>query len=265
MKKGTYIVDRLLPKFVQAAAERHGIVCEGMSGGWVLRLEKGLRRRWVLGYQFDLNTAAASGVAQDKVATYLALKQAGVPSVEHVLLRSLLNEPFPVKQLAKAFPQPFVIKPLDGTGGRDVLLVQNAQEAEKIIVESKELTWAASPLQDITAEYRVILLDGTPLVMYEKTEPVTEQGLKYYNLGKGAQPAEILTEDTKEVLETLARQTCSALALRLASVDIVRVGGELKVLEVNDGIMMENYARSSERHKTNAALAYDAIVTTMFQ
>lgn len=265
MKKGTYIADRLLPEFVRAAAERYGITCEGMSDDWAFRLEKGLERHWVLGYQFDLNLAAASGIAQDKVATHLALKRAGVPSVEHVLLRSLLNEPFPAKEVAKTFDGQFIIKPLDGTGGRDVLLVQSAEEAMQIITESKELTWAASPLLDISAEYRVILLDGTPLVMYEKTEPAIEHGLKYYNLGKGAKPVDILTADTKDALEALARQTCAALALRLASVDIVRVAGELKVLEVNDGIMMENYARNSNQYKKNAALAYDAIVITMFK
>jgi len=265
MKKGAYIVDRLLPEFVRAAAERQGISCEILSDGWVLRLDKGLKLRWVLGYQFDLNAAAASGIAQDKVATYLALKRAGVPSVEHVLLRSLLGEPFPAKELSKTFPDQFIIKPLDGTGGRDVLLVQNAAEAEKIIRSSQELTWAASPFLDISAEYRVILLDGSPLIMYEKTEPVAENGLRYYNLGKGARPSEVLTQDTKGILEDLARQTCAALGLRLASVDIVRVGQRLMVLEVNDGIMMENYARSSEQYKKNAALAYDAIITTMFK
>lgn len=265
MKKGTYIADRLLPGFVRAAAERHDIVCESMSDDWALRLEKGLQRHWVLGYQFDLNLAAASGIAQDKVATHLALKRANVPSVPHVLVRSLLNEPFPVESLAETFPNQFVIKPLDGTGGRDVVLVRNARQAEKIITESKELTWAASPLLHITAEYRVILLDGSPLVTYEKTEPVVENGLKYYNLGKGAKPVDVLTEDTKEALEALARQACAALALRLASVDIVRVDGELMVLEVNDGIMMENYARTSDQYAHNAALAYDAIVTTMFK
>lgn len=265
MKRGAYITDRLLPQFVREAAERRGIACVGMSDDWVLRLEQGLKRHWVLGYQFDVNTAAASSIAQDKVATHLALKQAGVPSVEHVLLRSLLGEQFPVKELSKRFPGQFVIKPLEGTGGRDVLLVQNAQEAESVIAGSKELAWAASPFLDIRAEYRVILLDGSPLVMYEKTEPVTEHGLVYYNLGKGARPKEILTQDTKEILENLARQTCAALALRLASVDIIRVGQKLMVLEVNDGIMMENYARSSEQHNKNAALAYDAIVSAMFE
>jgi ribosomal protein S6--L-glutamate ligase len=167
--------------------------------------------------------------------------------------------------LASHFSGPFVLKPLDGTGGRDVRKVADVAEAETIVQETGELVWAASPLQDIAAEYRVIMLDGTPLVMYNKTRPVTEQGLRYFNLGKGAVPADILTEDTRTALEALARQACAALGLRLASVDIVRVEDVLRVLEVNDGIMMENYARHSEQYKKNAALAYGAIVTTMFK
>jgi ribosomal protein S6--L-glutamate ligase len=264
MKKGAYIQDRLLPEFVQAAAERQGLSYSSMSDGWVLRLEHEPKLRWVLGYQFDINTAAASGIAQDKVATHIALQRAGVPSVEHILVRSLLDEPIDTRKLSEIFSGPFVIKPLDGTGGRDVVRVKEATAAGKLIDESHELTWAASPLYDISAEYRVIMLDGTPLVMYEKTQPVEENGLKYFNLGKGAKPVDIVTEDTKSALEELARQTCSALTLRLASVDIVRIDGNLRILEVNDGIMMEYYARHSEQYKKNAALTYDAIVTTMF-
>jgi glutathione synthase/RimK-type ligase-like ATP-grasp enzyme len=265
MKTGVYITNRLLPEFVRAAAERYGIRCTSMSDDWVLRLERDLQLGWVLGYQFDLNTAAASGIAQDKVATHLALREAGVPSVEHVLLRSLQGEPFPAEKLAEMFSGPFVIKPLDGTGGRDVMWVKDVSAAEKVIAKSQELTWAASPLLEITAEYRVIMLDGTSIVIYEKTQPVTERGLRYYNLGKGAKPAEVLAQGTKGALETLARRACAVLKLRLASVDIVRVDGNLLVLEVNDGIMMEYYARHSTQYKKNAALAYEAIVTAMFQ
>ena len=235
-----------------------------MSDGWVIRLEKGMALRWVLGYQFDVNAAAASAVAQDKVATHEALKQAGVPSVEHTLVRVLPSQVFPAKLLAGQFPGPFVLKPLDGTGGRGVQKVASVREAEKIVNEAGEMAWAASPLYDIAAEYRVIMLDGTPLVMYEKTKPAIEHGLRYFNLGKGAVPADILTEDTGAALEALARQACGALSLRLASVDIARIDGALCILEINDGIMMEYYARHSERYKKNAALAYDAILLTMF-
>jgi len=33
---------------------------------------------------------------------------------------------------------------------------------------------------------------------------------------------------------------------------------------VNDGVMMERYARTSDQYKQNAALAYEAIVAAMF-
>lgn len=265
MKTGQYIADRYLPGFIEAAARAHDIACTVMSDGWVIRLEKGMTRRWVLGYQFDVNGAAASAVAQDKVATHEVLKQAGIPSVEHLLVRALPSQPFPTERLASLLPGPFVLKPLGGTGGRGVQKVGSAHEAEKIVEIEGEMAWAASPLYDISAEYRVIMLDGTPLVMYEKQAPVTEHGLRYFNLGKGAVPAAILTEDTSAALDVLARQACGALSLRLASVDIVRVDNSLRILEINDGIMMEYYARHSEQYKKNAALAYDAIVVTMFR
>ena len=63
----------------------------------------------------------------------------------------------------------------------------------------------------------------------------------------------------------MAGQVMRALSLRLAAVDIVRTDdGELRVLEVNDGIMLENYALQSAGYKDRATAVYDAVVTALF-
>jgi glutathione synthase/RimK-type ligase-like ATP-grasp enzyme len=260
-----YGADRLLADFVAAAAAARGISCEAMSQNWLLRLQRNDTIRWAVGYQFDLNTAGANAVAQDKVATYLALKRSGLPVVQHVLVRSMPNEPVPVHHLRELFDGPFVIKPLNASGGRGVQLVAGADKAAEVIRASDVAAWAASPFCDISTEYRVMLLDGKVLLAYQKTQPVTLDGLKFFNLGLGAVPQDIADAAQADQVATLAQTVCRELSLRLAAVDIVQLAsGELRVLEVNDGIMMENYARTSDAYRARAEGVYDAIVAAMF-
>ena len=265
MKAGQYIVDRFLPEFVTMAATSRSIDVEVMSDGWVIRLERNEARRWVVGYQFDLNTTAASAVAQDKVATYLALTRAGIAAVPHVLVRSTPHEKDLANHIRGVFEGPLVIKPLDGTGGRGVQKVADVDAAVAVIRDSEEVAWAAAPWYDIAAEYRAVVLDGQLLLAYEKTQPVELHGLRFYNLGLGAVAQDVMDERQLAAVTTIAQSTCAQLGVRLAAVDIVRVAsGELLVLEVNDGIMMENYARQSAIYKRRAAKVYDAVMSAMF-
>lgn len=267
MKQGQYITERLLPIFVREAASRQGIACSTLSDDWVLQLQRGAETKWILGYQFDLNLAAASAVAQDKVATHLLLKQFGIDSIEHYLVRSLPHQAIHEKRLVELFGnKPFVIKPLDGTGGRGVQKVSSATQAAEIINESDEVAWAASPYYELTTEYRVVMLDGQALVSYEKTEPTSLHGLALFNLGLGAKAVDITDNLLLAKLCDIAARSCTAASLRLAAADIASTtDGRLVVIELNDGIMMENYARQSPENKDRAAGVYDAIVQAMFK
>jgi len=265
MKAGQYILDRLLPELVQAAAQRHGITCDVMSDGWVLRLARNDVVRWVVGYQFDVNRAAASAVAQDKVATYLLLQTAGIPAVPHMLIRSVPHAEPNMTALASLPMGPIVLKPLDGTSGRGVCKVTDTSEVVAHIVASPETAWAVSPCVDIAAEYRVVVLDSKAVLVYEKTQPATHGGLKFFNLGMGAVAEPIADPALQARLESLAIRVCNFASLRLAAVDIVvTAANETLILEINDGMMMENYARQSPQNKTHAATIYDAIVEAMF-
>lgn len=69
-----------------------------------------------------------------------------------------------------------------------------------------------------------------------------------HNLGQGAS-AEIV-EDKALVpqLGELARKAAEVVNVRFASVDIIRSDGQYLVLEINSGIMMENFARQNEHN-----------------
>ena len=86
-----------------------------------------------------------------------------------------------------------------------------------------------------------------------------------FNLGYGAVAADVTDSALLAELTDLAERTMQATALRLAAVDIVRTAaGELRVLEVNDGIMLESYLRQSPEFKNRAVTVYDAVVEAMF-
>lgn len=262
MQSGEFIIDRLLPEFVRTACERQGITFQSFSDDWVLRLQRSSQARWVLGYKFDLNSAAASGVAQDKVAAYQVLSANNIPVLPHFLVRSVASQPLPVHELRQVFAsRPVVIKPLTGTGGRGVQKCDSVAIALEQIAADPEPAWAISLYVDVAAEYRLIVLDGEVLLAYEKTKPTERDGLKLFNLGTGAVAQDITASDT---IQNIALEATRTLNLRLAAVDIIKTDQAFEILEVNDGMMMENYARQSTDHRARAARIYDRIVTAMF-
>lgn len=265
---GTYIVERLMPHIVRDVCARRGISCQALSDDWILRLQKDNVVRWAVGWKFDANTSAAGELAQDKVATYTTLAAAGIPAIEHYLIRSVPHDPqeFQYDSDDLLGDYPVVIKPLYGTGGRAVERYESIGEALAMVRQSGEPAWAASPHYELQAEYRLVMLDGKALVTLEKTQPTMRGNLKMFNLGYGAVAVDVTDEEQLGRLNDMAVAVMQAMSLRLASVDIAQLAdGSLRVLEVNDGITLEHYARQSDEYKQRAVNAYDAIVQAMFE
>jgi glutathione synthase/RimK-type ligase-like ATP-grasp enzyme len=83
-----------------------------------------------------------------------------------------------------------------------------------------------------------------------------------HNLGQGAQPEIIIDPSLITELSDLALRSAQAVNVRFASVDIIRTGGEFKVLEINSGIMMESFARmNEENYKKAKSIYFEAIQT----
>jgi glutathione synthase/RimK-type ligase-like ATP-grasp enzyme len=257
-----YIADRLLPQFIASSCQRLDIEVGVLSGGWVLELRKGDDTKWVVGYHFDVDGAAATMVAKDKVAAYQALQRGNVPAVAHYLARSTASLQVPYGSLdGAAHNVPYIAKPLQGSGGRRFTLHQTLQDA-LLAIEATPGDWTISPAVSIVQEKRIIMLNGDSLLAYIKTKPQQVDGVWMYNLGHGAQPIDEQA-NSEELL--LARRAMKACGLRLAAVDIVTLAsGDVQVLEVNAGIMMEHYARLSHKHHARAQAVYDAIVTALF-
>jgi glutathione synthase/RimK-type ligase-like ATP-grasp enzyme len=259
MQDGEYIVDRWIVGVLREICKARGISFQAYSDDWLLELRKDRIVSRVLGYRFSLNDSVASSIAQDKVATYQTLEKAGLPAVPHVLVRTKVSQ---ADQQVISVWRRIVIKPLVGTSGHGVGLFDDTNEAIRYIEKSAITAWAAAPYVDIKREVRVIMLDGNPLLTYEK-QPVTIRGLKMFNLGLGAIPKDI--EISQDLLE-LAIRAQQELGLRLSTVDIIEnQEGKYRMLEINDSIMMEHYMRQSPVHKERGREVYEKIVEVMFE
>jgi glutathione synthase/RimK-type ligase-like ATP-grasp enzyme len=87
-----------------------------------------------------------------------------------------------------------------------------------------------------------------------------------HNLGEGARP-EIIEVDkyNKEVIN-IAQKTMKALGMDFASVDIIKTkNNSFKVIEVNSGIMLTNFALDSQKGYNLAKEVYSNAIQLMMQ
>lgn len=256
MVTGEYIKDRWLVKALRRICNEESIAITSFSNDWLFELSKAGVTRRVVGYKFDLNSGVATQTTEDKVASSMILAAHGVSAVPHTLVQT--------KNTTYDWKNPHydqvVVKPLIGSGGIGVKLFENQDKAERWINIQTTDGWAISPFVSIKREVRLIVLDGQILLAYEK-HPVMIDGLLMFNLGLGATPNKITPSDE---LQSLAKKACNVLALRLAAVDIIELeNGELNIMEVNDGIMMEHYALVSDEYERDALQVYATIISTM--
>lgn len=257
MQDGEVLTTRYLDALIPEIADELGVTCHSFSSNWVHQLSVRDVRAEIFGYKFGINGAAAAAIASDKVATSDILNHAKIPAIEHVLLHNYQGQ---IKSYGKV-EGTVVAKPLSGSGGWGVQKFANQASAEQAIGESERFAWAISPYREITREIRIIMLDGEILLAYEKTQPVVRDGLKMFNLGAGARPLDI---QPHAALADMVRETVTVLNLRLASVDVVELqNGELCIMEINDGIMMEHYMRQSDDHRARGKVVYTKIIRAL--
>ncbi|UPK35400.1 RimK-like protein [Bradyrhizobium sp. 186] len=176
-------------------------------------------------------------------------------------------------------PQGVVVKPNEGTSGRSVFKVTRRDELDRAVGEvfSSSLGLVIAPYVEIEEEVRVILLDGKPMMVYRKERPtvvgdgvhtlhelaataghgrqvrefdaheanaIVPKGERRilnwrHNLDAGARPVLVEDDETREACAKLATDAASAIGIVFTSIDVVRVDGTWRVLEINSGVMME--------------------------
>lgn len=242
-----------------------------LSLNWIKRLEKSHQVRYIMGYKFDLNSYASGNIADDKFATYCALHYANIPAVEHFILYDFTNQANyayghnSFTNLERYFhdhADHIVIKPCNGTGGHQVYQLTDLQKVAPILTEIfyNNSSACLCPFYKIKHEYRVILLDHEVRLAYMKTLRNTSSDWKF-NLQQGALSEPIPAEIYDKVIN-LALRAIQEINLRFCSVDIIQTqNDELLVLELNSGVMIQNYVQQHpDQYETVKAIYRDAIL-----
>ena len=196
-----------------------------------------------------------------------------------------------------------VCKDNTGTGGSSVYKVANQSELENAVssIFSSSRALSISPFYEVEEEYRIILLGDNIELIYQKEIPyVIGDGIhtfidlcynKYemsevsietaiqhkeivpkdaivklnwkHNLGMGA-IAKIVTDvSLRHDLSKLALTVTHVTNISFASIDIIKTGNEYKILEINSGIMMENFAKANRENYWIAKSIYHKAINIL--
>jgi len=259
--------ERTFVQAIRRYCAGRGIAIDVRAGGWLIAMHLGEMRRFAFGYDIGLNSAIAHRLANDKSATAEALTLADVPSIPHHLFLNPRLGPNVVGaswreamlELLHDHPQGVVVKPNEGTSGRSVFKVTTDAELDHAAGEVFAMSTGLviSPYVAIEEEVRVVLLDGAPLVVYSK-----QRGSDWrHNLDAGAKPVLLEEGEVRTACVKLAIEAANAIGIVFASIDVVRVDGAWRVLEINSGVMMEAL---SKLHPELVQAAYDAALDRVF-
>jgi len=245
-----------------------GIACEVRSQGWLIVMQSGDKRRFALGYDLGLNSAISHRIASDKAATSDILAMSDIPRIAHTQFSNpVLAEYTPASGLREAMqallrqhPQGVVVKPNESTSGRLVFKVTTEAQLDDAMrkIFASHLSLAVAPYVDIAEEVRVVLIDDTPLAVYAKLRGADWR----HNLDLGARPVLLPPGAAHDACVALAVRATQAIGIRFASIDVVRVANEWKVLEINSGVMMETLGR---HHPELVHAAYTAALDKLFE
>ena len=299
--------NRQLIKIVKEICQEHGITFQGFSSDWVIQLTANDHTMFIHGYKFPNNNAAIEQICNDKSALSDLLSAHRIPHVPHSYFSSPYNKQNPPPQdnwkrmqsLLQEYGK-IVCKPNAATGGYGVFKVSSQRDLEFASQEifSASEAMSISPYRKIQAEYRVIIVNASVGVIYEKKRPfvvgngrdsiksliekdpallgietdneldvlrvpdadeIVEVSWKH-NLDQGARLVIVTDVFKTEILSELALSCVAALDAEFVSVDIVEEECGFEVLEINSGVMMENFAASNPENYESAKNIYQKAI-----
>ena len=246
-------------------------------GEWCLIIHDDKKKIKIFGYVFDINDAVTCAICRDKSICSEVLVNNNIPSVYHKPF--FKHDTFTdIEDYCHDIGYPVVVKQNDGGAGNNVFLTTDPTflptNVYKIFSQYNLLSIAK--YEEIEDEYRFLMINHHLELCYKKIRqhvigdgfstiqelinknnitPFVELKTSYiphvnevvitnwqHNLSQGSSPE--IVENIDEEMLSLAIRTTKILDLKAGCVDIiVTKRGEKKVLEVNSGIMMDNFSQ----------------------
>ena len=248
--------DRNINKIIKELSIEEGFDMQTFSFDWIIKVND----KYIVGYNFDINSSAASAICNDKAATYEVLNSNNISAVVHDFFMAPKNAKYldngqgytEILNKLKKYKY-LVLKPNNGTSGEDIFLVNNEDELKERLefLFTRYQSIAISPFINIDKEYRIIVLDNEVKLIFSKNLHNTTRccnELVKFNLCHGAIPEIVEDEELIFKLSNIALKAVKIIGINFASVDIVDTEGQLKVLEVNSGVMMEHFSRKNNEY-----------------
>lgn len=168
-------------KIIKKICKKHSINIQSFQDETILRLSKNNEVHFIWSRRFDLNTAIASRIADNKFATYEVLNSFNIPVVKCIKLpridteeyTSLKKSCFELCQEMFNKYSSIILKPNSSFEGTDVYKCDCIKEFEQTfqLINNKYKYLVISPYINADAEYRVIYLNGKTLFAYQKEKP----------------------------------------------------------------------------------------------
>ena len=169
---------------------------------------------------------------------------------------------------------------------------------DKLFIKNYSLSLC--PYQDITTEYRIIVLNKDIKLIYKKIKPIvigdgksTYQELlerfnpnyfknknishkiikkgrikEYnwqFNLSKGAMAQEENNQDVIKELKKIVKMILKVIDINFASIDIALINNEYKVLEINNGVTLTKYMNISFENEKKVYNIYKDAIKELFK
>lgn len=278
-----------------------GIKVTTISKGWIHVLEKDNIIHYINGYKFDINNSCISYILDDKYAFFELMEHKNYPTINHTILHKNYDKIL-VEKLFKKYNEQVVIKSNLGTCGREVFYSANLEKVYKIIDKLliSHISVSICPFINIKTEYRVILLESQPVLIYAKKKPIVigdgkktikellvefnkqyfldkdlpnevlDNGKCYeynwqFNLSGGATISMEIPQDKKDAICNLASAITNDINARFCSIDIVEDDkNEFYIMEGNSGVMMDNFIKIHPDGYNIAKKIYKNAINIMF-
>jgi [lysine-biosynthesis-protein LysW]--L-2-aminoadipate ligase len=200
-----------------------------------------------------VNSSDAIRICGDKWKTAVALREAGLPAPRTLLALS----PEAVPGAAEELGYPVVLKPLNGSWGRRVVLLRDPDEARAVLeycaalpAPQAQVLCVQEPIDKPGRDVRAIVVGGEAL---GATYRLVADGWRT-NVALGAESRPSRLDDDAAALAVAAAEATGA---EVAGVDLLEGrDGEVYVLEVNAGVEFRGFVSACDVDVAGAMVEY---------
>lgn len=254
---------RIIELILKQICNKHKLSFNVFANGWIFEISNKHKTIFTWGYNFPINNTTSSKICDDKAGLAQILLHHNIPCFIH---EYFIRDNCTDKQLLtcfKKYKRNVVVKPNFGTTGFDTEHINDNESFLKHchLILNKHGTLAISPFYDYCDEFRIVLYKQKPHIVYKKQR--APHNWKH-NIGNGNKIIPIHDFNKHTNIINLAIRATELIDINFCSVDIAIVNNKPLIVEINSGVMLEQYAKGSTAQKKQAYKLYELAILELF-